>query len=78
MLLNKLFTILLFNLIVNFAPGQMPDYSNINYWAAHSNKRDYADSVSKGLKEKINNQKVANVFFVHPTTYTETGAYQKN
>ncbi len=56
--------------------GQTTDYSNINNWAAHSSKIDYADSVPKKLQKKISKINIANVFFIHPTTYTEVGAYK--
>lgn len=48
-----------------------PDYSNLDYWAAHYDKEDPADLVPK--KSKLsNNQKEAEVdaFFLHPTTLT--------
>lgn len=48
----------------------VPDYSKLDYWASHPDKRDPADSVPKPLiKEKL--EKVADVFFLHPTTLTD-------
>src|SRR3954471_14032858 len=49
----------------------VPDYSNLDYWAAHPWKKDPSDSLSKPLK-KEQRDSVADVFFIHPTTYTET------
>lgn len=46
-----------------------PDYSRLEYWAAHPDKHDPSDTIPKPLmgEEK---QKVADVFFLHPTTLT--------
>ncbi len=47
-----------------------PDYNRIEFWAAHPNKLDAADSVP--LKSNLKNQQEsarADVFFVHPTTF---------
>ncbi len=50
---------------------QPPDYSKIDSWAAHPNKKDAADSIpiNSGLR---NLQEVAkaDVFFVYPTIFT--------
>lgn len=48
-------------------PGA-PDYTQLEYWAAHPNKDDPADRCPPGLKENQANA-VADVFFLHPTTY---------
>ena len=47
----------------------VPDYSNLDYWAAHPDKWDPSDTVPKPL---VTNpmEKVADVFFLHPTTLT--------
>ena len=46
-----------------------PDYSNLNYWAAHPLKWDPSDSIPKPLgKEKKDS--FVDVFFLHPTIYT--------
>src|SRR5215218_1133576 len=45
-----------------------PDYSDINYWAAHPWKKDPSDSVPSGLNDKSRDSLV-DVFFIHPTTY---------
>ena len=48
----------------------IPDYSQLNYWASHPGKRDPADTVPKALIEN-EMEKVADVFFLHPTTLTD-------
>lgn len=48
----------------------IPDYSNVDYWAAHPNKWDPSDSIPKPLRGKTYEKNV-DVFFVHPTTLTE-------
>lgn len=47
-----------------------PDYNNLYYWASHPRKKDPADSISKALANEERDT-VADVFFVHPTTYTK-------
>lgn len=47
-----------------------PDYSNLNYWAAHPWKHDPSDSISKPLLPESRDS-LADVFFLHPTTYTK-------
>lgn len=46
-----------------------PDYSNMDYWAAHPEKSDLADFVPD--ENLLDNQKLAeiDVFFIHPTTF---------
>jgi hypothetical protein len=46
-----------------------PDYSDLYYWASHPAKKDPADSVSRVFKNETRDT-VADVFFIHPTTYT--------
>ena len=46
------------------------EYSNLERWASHPDKKDYADSISLKLKNEINDSN-ADVFFIHPTTYTK-------
>lgn len=46
-----------------------PDYSNLNYWAAHPLKWDPSDSIPKPLRENKKDSLV-DVFFLHPTIYT--------
>jgi hypothetical protein len=49
----------------------IPDYANLQYWAAHPWKKDLSDSVPKLLKNEQRDSLV-DVFFIHPTTYTGT------
>lgn len=46
-----------------------PDYSNPDYWAAHPRKQDPADSIPKPLRNEPRDTS-ADVFFIHPTTFT--------
>lgn len=46
-----------------------PDYSNLNYWAAHPLKWDPSDSIPKPLR-KNKKDSLVDVFFLHPTIYT--------
>jgi hypothetical protein len=48
----------------------IPDYSQLNYWASHPEKRDPADSIPKPLMGS-DLEKVADVFYLHPTTLTD-------
>src|SRR5215831_3505878 len=47
-----------------------PDYSDLQYWAAHPLKWDPSDSVPRPLRDESRDSTV-DVFFIHPTTYTE-------
>ena len=53
----------------NFAAG-IPDYSDLNMWAAHPDKWDPSDSIPKPLRKNWRQNQV-DVFFVHPTTFTD-------
>lgn len=48
----------------------LPDYSKLQYWASHPWKKDPADNIPSDIQEK-NRDSVVDVFFMHPTTYTE-------
>ena len=48
-----------------------PDYSNINYWAAHPWKWDPSDSVPANETKKLLNDSTVDVFFIHPTTFVD-------
>ncbi len=50
--------------------NKIPDYSNLNYWAAHPWKKDPGDSVPKPLRSVYIPDSAADVFFIHPTTLT--------
>ncbi|HEX7846574.1 MAG TPA: DUF3089 domain-containing protein [Chitinophagaceae bacterium] len=47
-----------------------PDYSQLNYWAAHPWKWDPSDSVPAPLRTEVIDS-VVDVFFLHPTTHTK-------
>lgn len=51
---------------------EVPDYSNLQYWAAHPDKRDPSDSVPAPLKASYHPNTNVDVFFVHPTTYLDS------
>ncbi|MES2850523.1 MAG: DUF3089 domain-containing protein [Bacteroidota bacterium] len=50
-----------------------PDYGNLNYWAAHPWKWDPSDSVPQPLLKNYRKDSVVDVFFIHPTTFTDFG-----
>jgi hypothetical protein len=45
----------------------LPDYSKIEYWAAHPKKNDPSDTIPRLLRGN-DKEKQADVFFLHPTT----------
>lgn len=47
-----------------------PDYSNLDYWAAHPWKRNPSDNVPV-LLNKPAKDSLADVFFIYPTTYLD-------
>lgn len=47
-----------------------PDFSQPDYWAAHPWKQDPSDSIPAFLKNETRDT-LADVFFLHPTTYTK-------
>ncbi len=48
-----------------------PDYSDLNSWAAHPFKNDPSDSVPLSIKEGYQPDSTVDVFFIHPTSYTD-------
>ncbi|HFB99996.1 MAG TPA: DUF3089 domain-containing protein [Phaeodactylibacter sp.] len=46
-----------------------PDYANLQYWAAHPDKKDKSDMVPQGIKPTPTKDLQADVFFIHPTTF---------
>ncbi len=52
--------------------SDLPDYSNLNYWAAHPEKKNPSDSIPKNLASSPINNKNVDVFFVYPTSYLDT------
>ena len=55
------------------APHAVPDYANLNHWAAHPGKWDFSDSLPKPYRPLVQDTGV-DVFFVHPTSYTDERA----
>lgn len=86
-LLKYIFFIFLFNACspkMNFYSGEAnfksidgrPDYSKLEYWAAHPEKWDPSDTIPEPLKDRMVS-KDADVFFVHPTTFTRNHEYDE-
>lgn len=50
--------------------GKEPDYGLSFFWAAHPDKKDPSDSIPSALTGE-NRDTLADVFFIHPTTYTD-------
>lgn len=50
----------------------IPNYASLNYWASHPWKTDPADNIPAPIDQTIKDS-LADVFFIHPTTYTEPG-----
>src|SRR5436190_7260276 len=53
------------------ATNNAPDYSNMKYWAAHPWKHDPSDSLPKALRKNYTTDSTVDIFFLHPTTYTD-------
>ncbi|HQU55788.1 MAG: DUF3089 domain-containing protein [Chitinophagaceae bacterium] len=51
------------------SPTGEPMYADLAYWAAHPFKWDPSDSLPAPLRNEINDS-LADVFFIHPTTFT--------
>ena len=49
---------------------KIPDYTNLDYWAAHPWKKDLSDSVPADIRQQYRQDSLADVFFIHPTTLT--------
>jgi hypothetical protein len=54
------------------ALSEVPDYSNLGYWAAHPGKRNPSDSIPKNIVANYSSDKNVDVFFVYPTSYLDT------
>ncbi len=52
------------------AENQLPDYSDLHYWAASPEKWDPSDSVPKPLRKNYIKDSTVDVFFIYPTTFT--------
>lgn len=48
-----------------------PDYANLSYWAAHPWLQDPSDSLPRALHNESSNDSSVDVFFLHPTTFTD-------
>lgn len=55
----------------------LPDYSNLDYWAAHPFKWDPSDSTPRPLVTEIKDSTV-DVFFLHPTSLTDSKRTEQN
>ncbi|MHA4810178.1 DUF3089 domain-containing protein [Flavitalea flava] len=55
-----------------------PDYSRLECWAAHPNKKDPSDSIPLPLREGTIQDSVVDVFFLHPTTLVSSKDTQWN
>jgi len=53
------------------ALSEVPDFSDLRYWAAHPNKKDPSDSVPKNVTSNQIASKDVDVFFVYPTSYLD-------
>lgn len=49
---------------------QSPDYTDLNYWAAHPYKKDPSDSIPKPLQKEYKYDSSVDVFFLYPTSLT--------
>lgn len=62
-------------LVIHFgviAQLNQPDYTILQNWAAHPLKKDMADSVPKSLRKDYIPIENVDIFFIHPTTYTQS------
>lgn len=59
------------------ASSVVPDYSIMSSWAAHPWKKDPSDSVPKRLREIDQPDTSVDVFFLHPTTFTNKNSAGK-
>ena len=55
----------------NYEKPEQPDYGDLYYWAAHPAIWDPSDSVPKPIRKDYRFDSTADVFFIHPTTFTE-------
>jgi hypothetical protein len=49
-----------------------PDYGNLDYWAANPYKKNLSDSLPDALQKGFRTDSSVDVFFIHPTTYTDS------
>jgi hypothetical protein len=50
---------------------QIPDYSNLQYWAANPSKHGPADSVPSPLIQSSYRDSTVDVFFLYPTSFVD-------
>ena len=60
------------------SPDGKPHYNQLNYWAAHPWKKDPSDSIPGPLRAAYQNDSLADVFFIHPTSLTKMGDPRMN
>ncbi len=48
-----------------------PDYSKLQYWAANPDKKSLSDSLPEPLRNSFVKDSSVDVFFLHPTTFTD-------
>jgi hypothetical protein len=53
------------------APAAVPDYSNLNDWAAHPDKKDPSDSLPVAIRKLPTSKPDVDVFFLYPTSYLD-------
>ncbi|MEN9571170.1 MAG: hypothetical protein RL172_2401 [Bacteroidota bacterium] len=53
------------------SPNGLPQYSSLDYWAAHPWKWDPSDSIPTALKKQGKQDTIADAFFIHPTTLVD-------
>jgi len=58
------------NISYNYNMSDSINYGLVENWAAHPMKKDNADSISAVYEEEINLD-ICDVFFLHPTSFTE-------
>jgi hypothetical protein len=49
----------------------IPDYASLDYWAAHPYKKNTSDSLPRPLRSAFIKDSIADVFFIHPTTFVD-------
>ena len=57
---------------------KIPDYSMSSYWAALPGRPDPSDSIPLPLRESYTRDTTIDVFFIHPTSYTQHEAVEWN
>lgn len=55
-----------------------PNYENLDFWAAHPEKDDYADQTPGELVKDRQEDAPADVFFLHPTTFDSKKSWNQH